>query len=442
MKINKLPKLILITLFIISHAKTFAQMGVNATGTPPANNAMLDVSSTTKGLLIPRMTTAQRNALAHSQGLTVFDITTNGYWYSDGAVWVNLATISSASPWLTSGNNIYKSNIGNVGIGTSTPQAFFTVATNKTVLFGSDTSGSGNKLIWYGKKAAFRAGQATIDEFDYGKVGSFSTAFGYGNIASGDNASAFGVFSTATGYTSFAAGNGAKATGDNATALGSVTMASGNASLATGIYTVASGDYSTAMGRSASTNLHLNSFCIAGTSSAAANTANTADNQMMMRFDNYTFFVAGTNNYAYIIPSSNGWAYTSDKNRKENFEELNGETVLKKIAKIPFYSWNFKDKEVKQYRHYGIIAQDFHDNFGKDNLGVIGNDTTVSALDLLGVAYSGIKALEKRTEVLQNLNKILLTELAELKAIIQPKRKKYALKKIQVAKKEDLFTLK
>ena len=38
-----------------------------------------------------------------------------------------------------------------------------------------------------------------------------------------------------------------------------------------------------------------------------------------------------------------------------------------------------------QYRHYGIMAQDFHDNFGKDNLGVIGNDTTVSALDLLGV---------------------------------------------------------
>ena len=116
--------------------------------------------------------------------------------------------------------------------------------------------------------------------------------------------------------------------------------------------------------------------------------------------------------------------------------------MLKKIAKIPFYSWNFKDKTVKQYRHYGIMAQDFHDNFGKDKLGVIGNDTTVSALDLLGVAYSGIKALEKRTEELQNQNEILMAGMNELKALILPKRKKYTIKKAHTAKKEELFTLK
>jgi Chaperone of endosialidase len=121
MKINHLPKLFIILFFVFLQGKTFAQMGINATGTPPASNAMLDVSSTTKGLLMPRMTTTQRTAIAHTKGLTVFDITTNSYWYSDGAVWVNMATISSASPWLTSGNDISNSNSGNVGIGTATP---------------------------------------------------------------------------------------------------------------------------------------------------------------------------------------------------------------------------------------------------------------------------------------------------------------------------------
>jgi hypothetical protein len=129
MKTNHLRIFIIVLLFLFQE-KTFAQMGINATGTPPASNAMLDISSTTKGLLIPRMTSTQRNALSHTKGLTVFDITTNSYWYSDGSVWVNMATISSASPWLTSGNDISNSNTGNVGIGTATPAYKLDVLSN------------------------------------------------------------------------------------------------------------------------------------------------------------------------------------------------------------------------------------------------------------------------------------------------------------------------
>jgi hypothetical protein len=481
MKINQLLKINLLFLFIFLQEKTFAQMGINTTGTPPATNAMLDISSTTKGLLIPRMTTAQRTALAHTQGLTVFDISTNSYWYSDGATWINLAT-TLANPWLVSGNNISNTNLGNIGIGTNTPKAFLNIPAGKTVLFGSDTTAFGNKFIWYANKGAFRVGYANIAEFDYGNVGVqsfatgngntasglFSVAMGSHNISSGTASMAMGTFGTATGSYSFSMGLSSDASGSNSVAIGNSTTASANLSLAMGDHSTASGinstaigyyntangntsialgnqshasgNNSTAMGRFSDTNNHTNSFCIGGASNNFA-AINTADNQMLMRFDNYTFWVTPLN-YAYLTSASNGWAYTSDRNKKENFEELNGESVLKKIAKIPFYSWNFKAKESKEYRHYGIMAQDFHDNFGKDNLGVIGNDTTVSALDLLGVAYSGIKALEKRTEALQNQNEILVSEIAELKAIIQPKRKKYAIKKIHPAKKEELFTLK
>jgi Chaperone of endosialidase len=64
--------------------------------------------------------------------LTVFDITTDSYWYSNGAAWVNMATISSASPWLTSGNDINNSNTGNIGIGTNNPSYKLDVLTNGT----------------------------------------------------------------------------------------------------------------------------------------------------------------------------------------------------------------------------------------------------------------------------------------------------------------------
>ena len=61
------------------------------------------------------------------------------------------------------------------------------------------------------------------------------------------------------------------------------------------------------------------------------------------------------------------------------------------------------------------MAQDFYNAFGKDDYGVIGNDTTVSPLDLLGVAYSAIKELEKRTSDLQQQNAQLTSEVESFK---------------------------
>ncbi|GGD42555.1 hypothetical protein GCM10011514_03160 [Emticicia aquatilis] len=62
-------------------------IGINATSAAPNTNAMLDISSTTKGMLIPRMTTAQRNAIAATAGLVVYDTTLKGFWFNDGTTW-------------------------------------------------------------------------------------------------------------------------------------------------------------------------------------------------------------------------------------------------------------------------------------------------------------------------------------------------------------------
>ena len=72
---------IFISLFICLPASG-QNVGINATGNAPHSSAILDVESTTKGMLIPRMTTAQRASIASpATGLLVFDNTTGSCWF-------------------------------------------------------------------------------------------------------------------------------------------------------------------------------------------------------------------------------------------------------------------------------------------------------------------------------------------------------------------------
>lgn len=66
--------------FLILAANTFAQVGIG-TITPHASS-VLDVSSTTQGMLTPRMTTAQRLAIASpADGLMVYDTDLKSFYY-------------------------------------------------------------------------------------------------------------------------------------------------------------------------------------------------------------------------------------------------------------------------------------------------------------------------------------------------------------------------
>lgn len=122
------------------------------------------------------------------------------------------------------------------------------VDANYTVLFGADTLGSGNKLMWLPSKGAFRAGYSNNFLWDTEHIGQYSVGLGYYSRASGIYSTAMGAYTDATGDYSTAMGNGTSASGDNSTAMGYNTDAIGDYSTAMGEYTDATGDYSTAMG--------------------------------------------------------------------------------------------------------------------------------------------------------------------------------------------------
>ena len=77
---------------ILITATTFSQVGIG-TSTPDAS-AALDITSTTKGLLLPRMTNAQRLAIASPvAGLQVFvtDFDGGSFMFYDGTKWGTLS---------------------------------------------------------------------------------------------------------------------------------------------------------------------------------------------------------------------------------------------------------------------------------------------------------------------------------------------------------------
>ncbi len=75
-------------LLVVLTLGLFAQVGINTDNSDPDGSAMLDVKSTDKGILVPRMTTAQRVAISlPATGLLVFDETKGGFWFYNGTIW-------------------------------------------------------------------------------------------------------------------------------------------------------------------------------------------------------------------------------------------------------------------------------------------------------------------------------------------------------------------
>jgi hypothetical protein len=114
-----------LALICLSATLSAQNVAINGTGAAPAATAMLDVSSTTTGLLIPRMTSVQRTAIAApATGLYVYDTTTGSFWYYDGLIWQE--QLNGSIGWRITGNATAAANF----IGTTNAQAFRFYANN------------------------------------------------------------------------------------------------------------------------------------------------------------------------------------------------------------------------------------------------------------------------------------------------------------------------
>jgi sugar lactone lactonase YvrE len=94
MKTKSIARALFIMVCCINARQLVAQnAGITRNGSSPDASSLLDIKSTEKGILLPRMTASQRSAILNpAKGLLVFQTDgTAGFYYYDGHAWVSLA---------------------------------------------------------------------------------------------------------------------------------------------------------------------------------------------------------------------------------------------------------------------------------------------------------------------------------------------------------------
>jgi hypothetical protein len=145
---------------------------------------------------------------------------------------------------------------GEVGIGVGiSPKTTLHVGNGQRVLFGIDTLGNGDKLMFLPDLHAFRVGTvatgAASTYWNRDSIGLYSFASGYNTRAQGFGATAMGRDTEATNSYAFATGYFTNADGLYSTAMGFNTDAFGTGSTALGYSTDAEENYSFAAGYTA-----------------------------------------------------------------------------------------------------------------------------------------------------------------------------------------------
>lgn len=246
-------------------------LSVNTTGAVAHPSAILDVSSDTKGMLIPRVSKAERNAIASpATGLMVFQNNpdSTGFYYYSGSSWVWLTDALNADTtgWKISGNsNITASRflgtlndsalqfrVNNQPSGLVDSISFNTslgYGTLRNVNYAGGNQGKDNSAFGFGALDSLTTGQLNT------AVGSFvlkNNTTGQENTSTGSFSSFIntsGSGNTANGYLALSSNTtGSSNTAIGKRALGFSTSGSGNTGVGIQAGLFSTGSYNTYMG--------------------------------------------------------------------------------------------------------------------------------------------------------------------------------------------------
>ncbi|MBK9150946.1 MAG: hypothetical protein IPM26_08055 [Saprospiraceae bacterium] len=283
-----------IILALHSHCLTGQNVGIGTI--EPDASAMLDVASSEKGMLIPRMSSVQRTAIAApANGLLVYDTDTGSFWFYQGSAWKNLSALPDRLTDADGNTRVMVEKNPNEDM------IRFDLAGQEKMVFRQNSNGhprmemySPGDNIFIGEVAGASTSSGT-GNVAVGSIALTNNLIGFNNVSVGSNSMVFnttGSFNTALGalslsnnvsnnmntavgtYAMFYAHNGLSSTNTYNTAVGFEAMRGGsNSGANTGIYNTAVGGQSMVNITSGSSNVALGYFALRNTTSGANNTA-------------------------------------------------------------------------------------------------------------------------------------------------------------------------
>ena len=219
----------------------------------------------------------------------------------------------------------------------------------------------------------------------YGNLsGKWNTANGYSTL----NGNTTGNDNTADGFEALdSLASGSQNTADGADAL--ATMTNGNGNIALGFQA----GYGNSSGNG---NIYIGNPGTSGES------------------DVVRIGTPGTQTATYLAGTvyANGVALTSDRNAKENFQPVDNQAVLARVAALPVSEWNYKTDN-QGVRHIGPMAQDFQSAFQ-----LSADDKHISVVDEGGVALAAIQGLNQKLNEKDAEIQALKTRLEKLEQMM------------------------
>jgi len=419
-----------VTACIFMHIQSaYAQVtgiAINDNNATADASAMLDVNVVTatskKGLLIPRVTTTERDAISSpATSLLVYNTTNARFEYYTGSSWQPLAYSTSSTGWLTTGNS-----------GTSSSANFLGTTDGNALVFKVNNTQAGYLGLTSSYSTSFGLGSAVTYK---------GTAIGASATASTANeAVAVGYNANAAGYQSVALGTSAQATTNNHTiaigydaqasayesiAIGasSRTTSSNNQNIAIGVSASASGYQATAIGNGASATAQNSMALGNGASVSTANYISIGNTSIsairgQVSFSTFSDGRFKTNIHSNVpglsfITRLRPVTYTWNIHRLNQYTSNN----VKNVA----YNENEENaiSEKEKIRYTGFIAQEVEKaakETGYDFSGVI---KPKSDKDLYSLSYAEfVVPLVKATQELNKKNEVLYKKLQAQQLLI------------------------
>jgi hypothetical protein len=249
---------------------------------------------------------------------------------------------------------------------------------NENFVFGSDrlendpsTTNDNKRFLFSKTSGAFRAGVAQSDQWDSSNLGTYSVAMGRNTIASGYNASAFGISTKATAWYTTTFGQGTEANSRTETVIGSY-----NSRVPS-------------LGGTRDWNPLDRLFVIGnGTGSATASRTNA-----LVMLKNGTTHVSG-------IWTGPGFTVISDRKIKTNTSKLkHGIENLKKIK-----TYQYELKTIPSKKRFGFMADEIEKVF-PELVTTFNDKEKLKSIDYVGLIPVLVNALIQQQKEIDQLKK-------------------------------------